>query len=135
LEFSPIRRRQTLALVLLRPCADQMFRRLVASWFVLLALSPFTAPFVTCDLSAFRAEPRKAHLRADAPLGLPATIESSSARAHAHEPPAAGRARFAVSQQSTSFLLPANQFGSVLSRPSDRAAIHLAPPGGTSLRI
>jgi len=115
---------------------NQMFRRLVASWFVVLALSPFTAPFVTCDLSAFRPEPRTPHLRADAPLALPATLVSSPAQSHSTEPPAAGRARFVVRQQSASFLFPSNEFRAALSRPSDDAAIDLSPPGwSSSLRI
>jgi hypothetical protein len=113
-----------------------MFRRIVASCFIVLALSPFTAPFSTCDLSALRADPPRQRLRETTPVPLPGTVVTSSIPERDSEPPAAGRARFVVSQQSASFFFPSTAFGAVMSRRSNGAALHLAPPGGnSSLRI
>ena len=74
-----------------------MVRRVVAVWLVLLALSPYTAPFCACDLSTLTA-PSGAHanLASTAPASHIINVETSISDVHQPEPPVLARDRFIV---------------------------------------
>src|SRR5262245_21018785 len=77
------------------------FRKTVAWWLLLLALSPFTAPFSTCNLLAFsRSYPTEgAHIAKF--FSLPETrLDDCSPHAQSPQSPAAGCARFFLSSQA-----------------------------------
>ena len=97
-----------------------MFRQVLSCWLVVLALSPFTAPFCTCDLSTLLAkhagaehEPQWTYVDADAAT----TVASPMALLHPSEPPVTGRARFVAGPPSTSLAIPCLPFDTAVQGP------------------
>jgi hypothetical protein len=126
----------SLALILhLQICP--MLRRVFAFWLVILALSPFTAPFCTCDLSTLPSE-QATHRRVvtDSTAASESVRGLSMSMASPAESPVAGRAKFFVTSQHHSLSGLLILFGSAArayALPIDR---HLFPPGpAVSLRI
>ena len=108
-----------------------MFRQALSCWIVALALSPFTAPFCTCDFSTLLAtlsakhaeaehEPQLTHVDADAAI----TVASRLALPHSSEPPVTGRARFVVGLPSASLAIPCLLFEAAVQGP---LGVHLKP--------
>ena len=79
-------------------------RKAVAVWLLLLALSPFTAPFSTCDLSTFSSASATAGLHIGKLSPLAETlVDEALAQLQSPESPAAGRAKFFVNSRTTAF--------------------------------
>ena len=104
-----------------------MLRQGLSCWIVALAVSPFTAPFRTCDLSALLAKhaeaehgPQATNLDADAGI----TVASSIAWLHPSEPPVTGRARFVVGPPSASLAISCLLFDAASQSP---LGMHLKP--------
>jgi hypothetical protein len=74
-----------------------MFGKLIATWLLILTLSPFTAPFATCDLAVFFTE--------GALAPVPGTSQDASLGDASHSPALllcrpSGRVRFIALSQS-----------------------------------
>lgn len=77
-------------------------RKTVAVWLLLLALSPFTAPFSTCDLSVFSNGSATEGLHIGKLFPLAETlVEKALAQLQSPESPVAGRAKFFVHTEAT----------------------------------
>src|SRR5689334_8936092 len=110
-------------------------RKVAACWLILLALSPFTAPFATCDLTTLSSgvTSQTAHLTTFSPLGE-TLVDELLAQLHAPEAPAASRTKYFV--QSRSVALGAAPVSARTLAPTAPAAIPVgwcAPP--KTLRI
>jgi hypothetical protein len=118
-----------------------MLRRVVASSLVALALSPFTAPFCTCDLSTLVAGHAR-HVTPPETFAFPTVItldtsvipaDSSLAEIQLSEPPTAARARFFMTSEGA-LEVPSVHLG--LLRPApDNARPKLLLPTGRTLGI
>jgi hypothetical protein len=76
-------------------------RKAVALWVLLLALSPFTAPFATCDLSALSsATARQNACTGKVSPGAAMLVDVVVAQGQSPESPASGRAKFVVNSPS-----------------------------------
>ena len=77
-------------------------RKAIAVWLLLLALSPFTAPFSTCDLSTFSNTSAAAavHIGKLPPL-TETLVDEALAQLQSPESPAAERAKFFVNSRTT----------------------------------
>jgi hypothetical protein len=77
-------------------------RKVAALWLLLLALSPFTAPFSTCDLSTFSAACATdgLHIGKLSPLAE-TLVDEALAQLQSPESPVAGRAKFFVRSEAT----------------------------------
>src|SRR5262245_30206355 len=78
-----------------------VFRKAIAWWLLLLALSPCTAPFSTCDLSTFSPS----HPAGGPPIGkfsplAEMLLDGWLVHRQSPESPAAERARYVVSSQT-----------------------------------
>jgi len=110
-------------------------RKAVAVWLLLLALSPFTAPFSTCDLSTFSTTDATAgvHIGKLSPLAE-TLIDEALAQLQSPESPVAGRAKFFVNSETAAL-----QHGSHLGLRVQRthgSSRSLAPStSSTRLRI
>jgi hypothetical protein len=83
---------------LLNASEDHMaVRKTVAWWLLLLALSPFTAPFSTCDLTMFFVSHQNAgeHIARLSPRAE-TLVDDALAQLQSPESPAAGRTKFFV---------------------------------------
>lgn len=76
-------------------------RKAAALWLLLLALSPFTAPFSTCDLSTLSNGyiPRDPHI-GKLSRSAETVVDELLAQLQSPEAPAAGRTKFFVTSQS-----------------------------------
>jgi hypothetical protein len=112
------------------------FRKAVAWWLLLLALSPFTAPFSTCDLSMFSVSHQKVgeHI-AKLSARAETLVDEALAQLQSPESPAAGRTKFVVPMRVA--VLP--QALAHYSTAGARAQLSSPPRGysscSTSLRI
>jgi len=105
-----------------------MLRKACALSLLLLAFSPFTAPFSTCDLTTASTCPAKEEIRATRIPSVSAIGVDAAAARHPSEPPVAGRARFFV----RSPVPPASSWRCDGGRHRPRARLvtrDLAPPG------
>jgi hypothetical protein len=93
-----------------------MFRKALAAWLVVLALSPFTAPFSTCDLSTLLPNGATSSGRGATLVLTAPAIDIASADADALSTP---RTRTRV-EASTAFAV--NPVGAAAHTPAGRAA-------------
>jgi hypothetical protein len=110
---------------LLTASAGMTFRKAVAVWLLLLALSPFTAPFSTCDLSALssRSPTGGFHFGTLSPPSE-TLVDEAIAQLQSPESPVAGRAKFFVTLEAATLPL--------VSLQRDPRASH--PPGSSQSR-
>jgi hypothetical protein len=100
------------ASILLCAGLSPVVRRLLASLLIVLALSPFTAPFCTCDLSTLAAEYARSTTHFTTFATASAVGVDASSPLLSREPPAScGRPRFFVSSILASVVLPSRYCG------------------------
>src|SRR5690242_2843565 len=91
-------------------------RKTIALWLVLLALSPFTAPFSTCDLSALSTGDSNQSAPAAKLITFAQTAVDALLTSHSQELPAAGRTRFVVRSAAACLPQPVAPAGIVSPR-------------------
>jgi hypothetical protein len=112
-------------------------RRVIAWWLFLLALSPFTAPFSTCDLSMLtNSDAVHARIAILSPLAG-TLVDELVAQLYSPEGPVAGRTKFVVttSSQSTPVKFAALDTASFVCRAVRCLAAAFPPGNAVSLRI
>jgi len=111
-------------------------RKAVAVWLLLLALSPFTAPFSTCDLSTFSngSATEGLHIGKLSPLAE-TLVDEALAQLQSPESPAAGRAKFFVQSEASALPHSLLHLGLRAQRTPDSSRPLSRLTGSTRLRI
>jgi hypothetical protein len=112
------------------------FRKAVAVWLLLLALSPFTAPFSTCDLSTFSnaSATEGLHIGKLSPLAE-TLVDEALAQLQSPESPVAGRAKFFVHSEASAVPHSSLHRGLRVQRTLDSSRPLSRSAGSTRLRI
>src|SRR5713226_4189997 len=114
-----------------------MLRRAFAYWLLALAVSPFTAPFSTCELSTLSAERTGEEARVTRfPAPAAILVDASLPPVQQLDPPVAGRAKFFVTSQFTFLGFCSAHLGATIRERAATRARHRSSLGSaTSLRI
>src|SRR5262249_45044924 len=111
-------------------------RKTIAVWLLLLALSPFTAPFSTCDLSTFSLAHAASGVRVGKLSPLSETlIDEALAELQSSESPVAGRTRFLIHSEAAALLHAPVALGLRDQHPFNSARVLSGSTSVTRLRI
>jgi hypothetical protein len=111
-------------------------RKVVAVWLLLLAASPFTAPFSTCDLSSLSGGYAIAGRHVGQLSPSPETlVDEALAQLQSPESPAAGRAKFFVSTDAAALPHASLHLGVRANPPFDSSRLFSRSTCSPRLRI